>query len=86
MPRAVCVGSRCAPSLLPPSLATRPRPTPTRAPQAYKGTVLAITHDRYFLDNVAGWILEVDRGAVYPHYGNYSSWLLQKVRRARGGG
>jgi len=47
----------------------------------YAGTVVAITHDRYFLDNVAGWILELDRSAYYPWEGNYSSWLDQKQRR-----
>jgi energy-dependent translational throttle protein EttA len=47
----------------------------------YKGTVVAITHDRYFLDNVAGWILELDRGAGIPWEGNYSSWLEQKEKR-----
>ncbi len=47
----------------------------------YKGTVVAITHDRYFLDNVAGWILEVDRGHGIPYEGNYSSWLEQKKKR-----
>lgn len=47
----------------------------------YKGTVIAITHDRYFLDNVAGWILELDRGEGYPFKGNYSSWLEQKQSR-----
>jgi len=49
--------------------------------QEYPGTVVAITHDRYFLDNVAGWILELDRGAGYPFEGNYSSWLEQKKAR-----
>ena len=44
----------------------------------YKGTVIAITHDSYFLDNVAGWILELDRGEGIPWKGNYSSWLEQK--------
>jgi sulfate-transporting ATPase len=48
---------------------------------AYKGTVIAITHDRYFLDNVAGWILELDRGHGIPWEGNYSSWLEQKSNR-----
>ena len=48
---------------------------------AYKGTVIAITHDRYFLDNVAGWILELDRGEGIPWKGNYSSWLEQKTKR-----
>jgi sulfate-transporting ATPase len=49
--------------------------------QEYKGTVVAVTHDRYFLDNVAGWILELDRGAGIPWQGNYSSWLDQKQNR-----
>lgn len=49
--------------------------------QQYKGTVIAVTHDRYFLDNVAGWILELDRGEGIPWKGNYSSWLDQKTRR-----
>jgi energy-dependent translational throttle protein EttA len=47
----------------------------------YQGTVIAVTHDRYFLDNVAGWILELDRGEGIPFEGNYSSWLDQKIRR-----
>ncbi len=47
----------------------------------YKGTVIAVTHDRYFLDNVAGWILELDRGEGIPWKGNYSSWLEQKANR-----
>ena len=50
----------------------------------YKGTVIAVTHDRYFLDNVAGWILELDRGEGIPFEGNYSSWLDQKKRRLEG--
>ncbi|HHV03600.1 MAG: energy-dependent translational throttle protein EttA [Bacteroidales bacterium] len=49
--------------------------------QRYKGTVIAVTHDRYFLDNVAGWILELDRGEGIPWKGNYSSWLEQKTIR-----
>ncbi|MGI9621963.1 MAG: energy-dependent translational throttle protein EttA [Acidimicrobiales bacterium] len=49
--------------------------------QAYTGTVVAITHDRYFLDNVAGWILELDRGRGIPYEGNYSGWLEQKKER-----
>jgi len=49
--------------------------------QQYKGTVLAVTHDRYFLDNVAGWILELDRGEGIPWEGNYSTWLDQKSKR-----
>jgi energy-dependent translational throttle protein EttA len=51
--------------------------------QAYKGTVIAVTHDRYFLDNVAGWILELDRGHGIPWKGNYSSWLEQKSERLK---
>jgi ATP-binding cassette ChvD family protein len=47
----------------------------------YKGTIVAITHDRYFLDNVAGWILELDRGRGIPYEGNYSGWLVQKQQR-----
>lgn len=47
----------------------------------YKGTVVAVTHDRYFLDNVAGWILELDRGRGYPYKGNYTGWLEQKSAR-----
>lgn len=49
--------------------------------QDYKGTIIAVTHDRYFLDNVAGWILELDRGEGIPWKGNYSSWLDQKSKR-----
>ena len=49
--------------------------------QQYKGTVIAVTHDRYFLDNVAGWILELDRGEGIPWKGNYSGWLDQKTKR-----
>ena len=49
--------------------------------QRYDGTVIAVTHDRYFLDNVAGWILELDRGQGIPWKGNYSSWLEQKQTR-----
>ncbi|MEQ1733204.1 MAG: energy-dependent translational throttle protein EttA [Bacteroidia bacterium] len=49
--------------------------------QNYKGTVIAITHDRYFLDNVAGWILELDRGEGIPWKGNYTEWLMQKQKR-----
>ena len=51
--------------------------------QKYKGTVIAVTHDRYFLDNVAGWILELDRGQGIPWKGNYSAWLEQKGERLR---
>ncbi|MDQ3373386.1 MAG: energy-dependent translational throttle protein EttA [Acidobacteriota bacterium] len=52
--------------------------------QKYEGTVIAVTHDRYFLDNVAGWILELDRGEGIPWKGNYSSWLEQKQNRLAG--
>jgi energy-dependent translational throttle protein EttA len=51
--------------------------------QKYAGTVIAVTHDRYFLDNVAGWILELDRGQGIPWQGNYSSWLAQKQNRLK---
>ncbi|AJF05602.1 energy-dependent translational throttle protein EttA [Geoalkalibacter subterraneus] len=51
--------------------------------QRYEGTIIAVTHDRYFLDNVAGWILELDRGEGIPWKGNYSSWLEQKQERLR---
>ena len=51
--------------------------------QRYEGTIIAVTHDRYFLDNVAGWILELDRGHGIPWKGNYSSWLEQKQERLR---
>src|SRR5512133_1085218 len=51
--------------------------------QNYAGTIIAVTHDRYFLDNVAGWILELDRGEGIPWKGNYSSWLEQKQERRR---
>src|SRR5207249_3114371 len=54
---------------------------PERYRQEYGGTVVAVTHDRYFLDNVAGWILELDRGAGIPWEGNYSSWLKQRQQR-----
>ncbi len=54
-----------------------------RTLQDYPGTIVAVTHDRYFLDNVAGWILELDRGQGHPFEGNYSSWLEQKQARLR---
>ena len=47
----------------------------------YPGTIVAITHDRYFLDNVAEWILELDRGDAFPFQGNYSAWLEAKAKR-----
>src|SRR5207245_1675080 len=55
-----------------------------RTLQEYPGTVVAVTHDRYFLDSVAGWILELDRGFGIPWQGNYSSWLEQKQTRLAG--
>lgn len=51
---------------------------------SYKGTVIAVTHDRYFLDNIAGWMVEVDRGKVYTYQGNYSAWLQKKQKRLDG--
>jgi len=51
--------------------------------QKYEGTIIAVTHDRYFLDNVAGWILELDRGEGIPWKGNYSPWLEQKQNRLK---
>ena len=54
-----------------------------RTLQDYHGTIVAVTHDRYFLDNVAGWILELDRGQGFPFEGNYSSWLVQKQARLK---
>jgi ATPase subunit of ABC transporter with duplicated ATPase domains len=51
--------------------------------QKYEGTIIAVTHDRYFLDNVAGWILELDRGQGIPWQGNYSSWLEQKQNKLK---
>ena len=54
-----------------------------RTLQDYHGTIVAVTHDRYFLDNVAGWILELDRGQGFPFEGNYSSWLVQKQSRLK---
>ena len=51
--------------------------------EEFAGTVVAVTHDRYFLDNVAGWILELDRGHGIPYEGNYSTWLEGKERRLR---
>jgi ATPase subunit of ABC transporter with duplicated ATPase domains len=47
----------------------------------YKGTILCVTHDRYFLDDITGWILELDRGRGIPYEGNYSAWLEQKAKR-----
>ena len=83
----------CSPSRTSCCSTSRPTTsTPSRWPgwsatcSEYKGTVIAVTHDRYFLDNVAGWILELDRGYGIPWKGNYSSWLEQKQERLRAGG
>ena len=88
-PAAKSAASRCAASCSknPTCFCSTSRPitsTPNPSPgssdisQNIPGTVVAVTHDRYFLDNVAGWILELDRGPGYPWEGNYSSWLEQK--------
>ena len=74
------------------STSRRTTSTPSRSAwleqhlEEYKGTIVAVTHDRYFLDNVAGWILELDRGSGLPFKGNYSSWLEQKQAAPRPGG
>ncbi len=60
-----------------------PLPGSSTISRRYEGTVIAVTHDRYFLDNVAGWILELDRGQGIPWKGNYSSWLEQKGERLK---
>ena len=52
-----------------------------RTLREFAGTVMIVTHDRYFLDNVTNWILEIERGRGYPFEGNYSSWLAQKLKR-----
>ena len=91
-PAASAAASRCAGccSARPTCCCSTSRPTtstPSRSAwlerhlAEYKGTVVAVTHDRYFLDNVAGWILELDRGRGIPYEGNYSSWLEQKQKR-----
>ena len=71
----------------PPTI-SMPKPLPgwNTISSDYPGTVIAVTHDRYFLDNVAGWILELDRGQGIPWKGNYSSWLEQKTRPPAAGG
>ena len=77
-----CSSPTCCCSTSPPTTSTRSRwPGWSGSCKEYKGTVVAVTHDRYFLDNVAGWILELDRGAGIPWEGNYSSWLEQKKNR-----
>ena len=81
-PASCCRSPICCCSTSPPTTST---PTRWRGSNARSrttpGTVVAITHDRYFLDNVAGWILELDRGRGYPYEGNYSGWLEQKQAR-----
>ena len=78
--RLLCPSPRCCCSTNRPTIST---PNPSRGwkvPGEVSGTVVAVTHDRYFLDNVAGWILELDRGHGIPWEGNYSSWLAQRKR------
>ena len=79
-----CSSSRtCCCSTSPPTTSTPSRwPGSSATSRSITGTVVAVTHDRYFLDNVAGWILELDRGAGIPWEGNYSSWLEQKQAAA----
>ena len=71
----------CCCSTSPPTTSTPSRWPGWSGTQEYPGTVVAVTHDRYFLDNVAGWILELDRGAGIPWKGNYTGWLEQKEKR-----
>ena len=81
---AACCSARptCCSSTSPPTTSTPSRSRWLERYLAdYKGTVVAVTHDRYFLDNVAGWILELDRGRGIPYEGNYSRWLEQKQKR-----
>ena len=96
------VGRRAAPRRAVPAPAATPRPSAARRAdqpsrrrigrlaaalsEDYPGTVVTVTHDRYFLDEVAGWILELDRGRGIPFEGNYSGWLEQKAGAARAGG
>ncbi len=93
-PAASAAASRCAGCCCasPTCCCSTSRPTtstPSRSPGSsatscdYPGTIVAVTHDRYFLDNVAGWILELDRGRGIPYQGNYSGWLEQKRAAAR---
>ena len=78
---------RCSSSTSPPTTST-PRPSPGSSSHLidYKGTCLIVTHDRYFLDDITGWILELDRGRGIPYEGNYSAWLEQKGQAPRAGG
>ena len=77
-----CSSPTCCCSTSRPTISTPNRsPGSSASSQDYPGTVVAVTHDRYFLDNVAGWILELDRGRGIPCEGNYSSWLEQKQKR-----
>ena len=80
---ACCCRSRtsCCWTSRPTTWTPRPWPGWSSTCSDYEGTVIAVTHDRYFLDNVAGWILELDRGEGIPWKGNYSSWLEQKKER-----
>ncbi len=82
-----CASPTCCCSTSPPTTSTPSRSRWLERHLAeYKGTVVAVTHDRYFLDNVAGWILELDRGRGIPYEGNYSGWLEQKQARLAAGG
>ena len=82
LPAAARARPTCCCSTSPPTTSTPSRSAwLERHLEDYKGTVVAVTHDRYFLDNVAGWILELDRGHGLPFRGNYSSWLEQKQER-----
>ena len=77
-----CSGPTCCCSTSRPTISTPNRsPGCSASSQDYPGTVVTVTHDRYFLDEVAGWILELDRGHGIPYEGNYSGWLEQKQKR-----
>ena len=87
VPAAAVAAPTCCCSTSPPTTSTPSRWRGSSASCSdYAGTVVAITHDRYFLDNVAGWILELDRGRGIPFEGNYSGWLEQKQARLGAGG
>ena len=87
VPPAARARPTCCCSTSPPTTSTPSRSAWLERHLAeYQGTVVAVTHDRYFLDNVAGWILELDRGRGIPYEGNYSSWLEQKQERLAAGG
>jgi sulfate-transporting ATPase len=81
VPAAALRSPTCCCSTSRPTISTPSRSPGSSASSGLPGTVVAVTHDRYFLDNVAGWILELDRGRGIPWKGNYSSWLEQKHKR-----